>query len=328
MSDFEKGMLVQHASLGLGKVVALEPKAVHVFFVGRDSRFAAKLRLPDAVSLLKPAAPGDRVWLGGVSAFSLDAASGRYGFAETWIPHEEAVARFMEAYPKGFANPLYTGDGKGRQARPARIRRAHAAFVEAFGNGEGERLLAAGDVAKLVSGTLAIEKLAGANQAGADKATLAGGLKDPATAQPFFAALFEALAAPAPERAGFDALAAAVAAFPPEDVGRSWQLVTLLPFLAQPERHMLLRPKLTSQAAHRLGLELRFAADPNWVTYSTLLKSGELLLEKLRPIGASDLVDVESFLTVVTTRAAARAPDAAVEEDAPDAEVAAVEEDA
>lgn len=121
MSDFEKGMLVQHASLGLGKVVALEPKAVHVFFVGRDSRFAAKLRLPDAVSLLKPAAPGDRVWLGGVSAFSLDAASGRYGFAETWIPHEEAVARFMEAYPKGFANPLYTGDGKGRQARPARI---------------------------------------------------------------------------------------------------------------------------------------------------------------------------------------------------------------
>ncbi|MGB8932955.1 MAG: hypothetical protein WCC48_17055, partial [Anaeromyxobacteraceae bacterium] len=132
----------------------------------------------------------------------------------------------------------------------------------------------------------------------------------------------------APERAGFDALAAAVAAFPPEDVGRSWQLVTLLPFLAQPERHMLLRPKLTSQAAHRLGLELRFAADPNWVTYSTLLKSGELLLEKLRPIGASDLVDVESFLTVVTTRAAARAPDAAVEEDAPDAEVAAVEEDA
>lgn len=317
MSDFEKGMLVQHASLGLGKVVALEPKAVHVFFVGRDSRFAAKLRLPAAASLLKPAGPSERVWLGGVSAFSLDAATGRYGFAETWIPHEEAVSRFLEAYPKGFANPLYTGDGKGRQARPARIRRAHTAFVEAFGNGEGERLLAADDVAKLVTETLAIEKLAGANQAGADKATLSGGLEDAAVAKPFFTALFETLAAATPERAGFEALAAAVAAFPAEESSRGWQLVTLLPFIAQPERHMLLRPKLTSQAAHRLGLELRFAADPNWTTYSTLLKSGEQLLEKLRPIGAIDLIDVESFLTVVTTRAAVRpAANAVVEEDA------------
>lgn len=317
MSDFEKGMLVQHASLGLGKVVALEPKAVHVFFVGRDSRFAAKLRLPDAATLLKPAAAGDRVWLGGVSAFSLDPATGRYGFAETWIPHEEAVSRFLEAYPKGFADPLYTGDGKGRQARPARIRRAHAAFTEAFGDGAGERLLAAGDVAKVVADALAIEKLAGANQAGADKASLAAGLKDPTLARAFFEALFALLAAPAPERAAFEALAAAVAAFPPGEGARGWQLVTLLPFLAQPERHLLLRPKLTSQAAHRLGLELRFAADPNWTTYSTLLKSAEQLLEKLRPIGAIDLIDVESFLTVVTTRAAVRpAASAVVEEDA------------
>ena len=314
MSDFEKGMLVQHASLGLGKVVALEPKAVHVFFVGRDSRFAAKLRLPDAASLLRPAAASDRVWLGGVSAFSLDTATGRYGFAETWIPHEEAVARFVEAYPKGFADPLYTGDGKGRQARPARIRRAHAAFVEAFGNGEGERLVAAGDVAKLVTGTLAIEKLAGANQAGADKANLATGLKDPEVARPFFAALFELLATATPERPGFDALSAAVGAFPADEGSRGWQLVTLLPFLAQPDRHLLLRPKLTSQAAHRLGLELRFAAAPNWTTYSTLLKSAEQLLEKLRPLGASDLVDVESFLTVVTTRAAVRPAHVVVED--------------
>ena len=305
MIDFEKGMLVRHSTLGLGKVVALEPKAVHVFFVGRDSRFAAKLRLPDAASLLTPAGTGERVWMGSVSAFTLDAATGRYGFAETWIPHEEAVARFLEAYPQGFADPLYTGEEKGRPSRPARIRRAHAAFVEAFGGGEGERLLAAGDVATLAARALAVEKLAGANQTGADKATLAGGLKDPAAAKGFFAALFDLLAAPAADRPGFEALAAAVAAFPPEERAPAWPLVTLLPFLAQPERHLLLRPKVTSQAAHRLGLELRFAADPNWVTYSTLLRSGENLLEKLRAMGARDLADVEEFLTIATTRAAA-----------------------
>lgn len=306
MSDFEKGMLVQHASLGLGKIVALEPKAVHVFFVGRDSRFAAKLRLPEAAGLLRPAEPGDRAWLGGVSAFTLDAASGRYGYAESWIPHEEAVARFLETYPKGFADPLYTGDGKGRQARPARIRRATAAFAEALGNGEGERLLAAGHLPKLVEAAQAVEKLAGANPSGADKASLAGGLKDPEAATAFFTALFPYLATAVPERAGFEALSAAVAGFPREASGPAWPLVTLLPFIARPEQHALVRPKLTSQAAHRLGLELRFAAEPNWTTYSTLLRSSEQLLEKLRGIGARDFVDVESFLTVVTTRAAVR----------------------
>lgn len=306
MSEFEKGMLVQHASLGLGKIVALEPKAVHVFFVGRDSRFAAKLRLPEAAGLLRPAEPGDRAWLGGVSAFTLDAASGRYGYAESWIPHEEAVARFLETYPKGFADPLYTGDGKGRQARPARIRRATAAFAEAFGNGEGERLLAAGHLPKLVEAAQAVEKLAGASPSGADKASLAGGLKDPKAAAAFFTALFPYLSTAVPERGGFDALAAVVADFPREETGPAWPLVTLLPFIARPDQHALVRPKLTSQAAHRLGLELRFAADPNWTTYSTLLRSSEQLLEKLRGIGARDFVDVESFLTVVTTRAAVR----------------------
>jgi hypothetical protein len=306
MSDFEKGMLVQHASLGLGKIVALEPKAVHVFFVGRDSRFAAKLRLPAAASLLRPADAGERVWLGGVSAFSLDTSSGRYGYAESWIPHEEALARFLESYPKGFEDPLYTGDGKGRQARPARIRRAHAAFTEAFGDGKGESLLAADAIPQLVETTLAIEKLAAAGQTGADKASLAGGLSDPTAARAFFAALFPYLATPAPERELFEALAASVAAFPADSGAQGWPLVTLLPFLARPERDVLLRPKLTSQAAHRLGLELRFAAEPNWTTYSTLLRSCEQLLQKLRSIGARDLVDVESFLTVVTTRAAVR----------------------
>lgn len=305
MIDLEKGMLVQHASLGLGKVVAVEPKAVHVFFVGRDSRFAAKLRLPDAGNLLKPAGPDERVWLGGGAAFALDEATGRYGYAESWIPHEEAVARFLEAYPKGFADPSYVGEGKGRNGRPARLRRAAAAWEEELGDGEGERLLAAGDVGKLTAAVAAIEKGSGANQSGADKGSLAVALRAPKVAEPFFTALFGFLSTETPERAGFDALAAAAAAFP-GDAGPSWPLVTLLPFLAQPSRHLILRPKLSSQAALRLGFELRFAADPNWITYSTLLRSGAHLLERLREIGAKDLMDVEAFLTVVTTRPASR----------------------
>ena len=52
MDDLLTGMLVRHTSLGLGKVVAVEPNAVHVFFPESEKRFAAKLRLPGAKALL------------------------------------------------------------------------------------------------------------------------------------------------------------------------------------------------------------------------------------------------------------------------------------
>jgi len=81
-----------------------------------------------------------------------------------------------------------------------------------------------------------------------------------------------------------------------------WPILTLLPFVARPDLHMLLRPRFACEVGHRLGLELAYEPKPNWSTYSALLRSTELLLEKLRPLGARDHVDVEAFMHVVTAK--------------------------
>ncbi len=304
MSELQNGMLVQHASLGLGKVVALEPKAVHVFFAGSDARFATKLRLPVALPLLTPAA-GTNAWLSGLSGFALDAKSGRYGLAGSWLSHADAAARFLEAFPKGFADPGYVGDGTAKRERVSRWRRAHEVYVEALGGGEGERLLAAGDVAGLVERVLRVEKHVRPLHRDAEKASFEDVLKDLEAARGYFAALFELLAAPAPEQAPFEALAAAVAAMMPGASPEArWPIVTLVPFVARPELHMLLRPRFACEVAQRLGLELDYCAEPGWPTYAALLRSAEVLLGKLRPLGARDHVDVEAFMHVVTAKPA------------------------
>src|SRR5919197_4844964 len=95
MTELTNGMLVRHDLLGLGKIVALEPKTVHVFFAASKDRFATKLSLLVAGPLLRPAGAGENAWLAGVSAFSLDAKTGRYGVAPTWLSPEEAVAHFL-----------------------------------------------------------------------------------------------------------------------------------------------------------------------------------------------------------------------------------------
>jgi len=298
MSDLENGMLVQHASLGLGKIVALDEKAVHVFFATSDVRFATKLRLPVALPFLTRSASAN-AWLSGLSGFALDVKTGRYGRAGTWLSHADAVARFVESFPLGFADPKYVGDGKERGERACRWRRAHEAFVETLGRGEGERLLAAGDVAGLVERTLRLERPIRTMHRDVEKTSLEDALKDPAAAGTFFAALFELLATNTPEQSRFEALAAAVVALAPGAAQEAaWPIVTLLPFIARPDHHLLLRPRFACEVAQRLGLELAYDAKPNWTTYSALLGSAELLLEKLRPLGARDHVDVEAFMHV------------------------------
>jgi hypothetical protein len=309
MSGLENGMMVQHASLGLGKVVALEEKAVHVFFAASDGRFATKLRLPMALQLLTPAA-STNAWLSRLAGFAFDEKSGRYGLGGTWLSHADAAARFLEVFPEGFADPACAGTGADKRDRAPRWRRAHEAFVETLGNGEGERLLAAGDVAGLVERALRVERVVRPLHRDAEKVSFEDALKDLDLARAFFAALFELLAAKAPEQARFEALAAAAnAAMPPGAPQESgWALVTLLPFVARPDLHMLLRPRFACEVGHRLGLELAYEARPNWSTYSTLLRSTEVLLEKIRPLGARDHVDVEAFMHVVTAKHARPKP--------------------
>lgn len=301
-TTLQNGMLVQHTSLGVGKVVALEPKAVHVFFATSGARFATKLRLPLALPLLAPA-ESTNAWLSGLSDFAFDGKSGRYGLGGAWLSHEDAVARFLETFPKGFADPRYLGDGADRSDRAMRWRRAHDAWVETLGGGQGEKLLAADDVGGLAERALRVEKHVRALHRDAEKVSFEDALRHVDGARGYFAALFELLAAPAPEQRRFEALAAAAAVLPPGGERESgWAIVTLLPFVARPDLHLLLRPRAACDVAHRLGFELAYEPRPGWSTYSALLRSAGVLLERLRPLGARDNVDVESFMHVVTMK--------------------------
>ena len=282
LSNLQNGMLVKHASLGVGKIVALEPNAVHVFFATSGARFATKLRLPMALPLLTPAA-GANAWLSGLSSFALDERTGRFGLAGSWMSHADAVARFLEHFPKGFADPEYFGEGKERRERASRWRRAHQAFEETLGRGEGERLLAAGEIDALVEATLRVERQVRVLHKDAEKVSFEDSLRDKDLARGFFAALFDVLSAPKAEQSRFESLAAAVAVLAPGGAREAcWPMITLLPFIARPEVHMLLRPRFACEVARRLGLELAYDAEPNFRTYSALLNSAGLLLEKLR----------------------------------------------
>jgi len=289
-------MLVQHATLGVGKVVALEPNAVHVFFPESDKRFAVKLRLPAATPLLRTDGVAPNSWLEGLSDFSLDAKSGRYALAATWLTHDQAIAGFLAAYPGGFEDPGFVQAGDAKGERASRWRAAHDAWSAALGDGAGEKLLAEDGVKELAKRALKVVKQVAAF-AVADEEALGAALSDQELARTYFEALFEVLAAPAPGRARYEKLFAAALALPGAS-GSKWAFATLFAFVAQPQRNVFLRPKAACDAAARLGCDIRYDETPNWATFSALRNFSTQLLETLKAHGAKDFIDVECFLHV------------------------------
>ncbi len=76
--ELAKGMVVRHKTLGIGRIVALEATAVHVFFADGERQEAAKLRLSAARPFLSPEPDARDPRLDDLPKFALDPVSGRY----------------------------------------------------------------------------------------------------------------------------------------------------------------------------------------------------------------------------------------------------------
>jgi len=307
MVELQSGTQVHHASLGVGKVVAAEAEALHVFFPASQTRFATKLRLPAAHRFLRADGFEPDGWLGGLSAFEFDEREGRWGLTAGWLTQEEAVAQYLGRKPHGFRGTAAGEARPGAPDRRARWAAASQSFRTHLGNGEAERLIEDGEAATVVKRLLSLEKAVAPLLGPSDQGAFAEALQDESLTVPYLRVLFPAVAAQAPGRARFEALFRIVRTLPGTPSQR-WLLATLVPFLASPDRHVLLRPRATGHALERLGTALDAGEYPAWPAYASLRATSTRLLESLVPHGATDFADVECFLHVTATaKAPARA---------------------
>lgn len=119
----------------------------------------------------------------------------------------------------------------------------------------------------------------------------------------YFAALADLMAAPSLSAKVFDAYVGALTSLPLIGSGNlaKWTIVTFIPFLAQPSRHMFLKPGRTRKITTLLGVDILYSSTLKWDTYERLLDFSDDLLDFLKPSGARDMIDVQSFIWVVTS---------------------------
>jgi hypothetical protein len=294
------GTLVEHTVWGRGKAVEVSSSHVVVHFpslAGSEQGPRRKLQLTAeqlSVSAVQSDPALDRIPMGPVRVKKPKGGAGGSAtrVRPSALPLEHAVVRFRTDYPGLFQDPKLVGEELDFK------RRAHAGFVELLGEGRGRELLRRGALQEIAA---SLEKVYQSTHIPSQFEIMAAchGFKDGVAAGRVLEAALDFVDSPASNT--FEGLTAAIGSLPTPARGSrvlTWPNVTILPFLADPSRFMVLKPGVAQQMAARMGFDLLYSASPRWHCYEALLRMSARLRDELSGLGATDYVDVQTFMWV------------------------------
>ncbi|MDB5228943.1 MAG: hypothetical protein JWN78_3136 [Bacteroidota bacterium] len=78
----------------------------------------------------------------------------------------------------------------------------------------------------------------------------------------------------------------------------TWPLQTVFGFIANPEEHIFVKPRVTQIAAHKYGYDFNYKSKPNWETYKSMLEFAEKIRKDVKHLKPRDMIDVQSYMWV------------------------------
>lgn len=78
----------------------------------------------------------------------------------------------------------------------------------------------------------------------------------------------------------------------------TWPIVTVFGFIAQPDKHIFLKPNVTRAASRLYAFDFHYESRPSWETYASLLELADTVRRDLRDLKPRDMIDIQSFLWV------------------------------
>lgn len=78
----------------------------------------------------------------------------------------------------------------------------------------------------------------------------------------------------------------------------TWPLQTVFGFIAKPQQHIFLKPRVTQTAANNYDFEFLYRSKPNWETYQSLIGFAEKVRKDNADLKPVDYIDLQSFIWV------------------------------
>ena len=132
-----------------------------------------------------------------------------------------------------------------------------------------------------------------------EKMALRDAVKSPAGARLFATGLYKFLHGRGVINNKFQRWCEVIGALPRKQTRvLTWPLVTVFGFIAQPETHICLKPKITRIAAQEYEFPFEYQSRPSWDTYASLLEVATCIRRDLRDLHPRDMIDLQSFIWV------------------------------
>jgi hypothetical protein len=287
------GILVEHSVWKRGKVIEIiSPYAIIHFPALANSPQGPQRKLrEDAPQLTKSSVQSDPELDGVETGPAKPKKISKRKVKDLSNLIDEAVQWFEQTYPAKFDDEKFVDSD-------LRNKRAAAEVFQAnFGDGRGAAMVDQGQHAQIASTLDGIFRATNILSPFEIKAVHKAFVKGDEAATKVLGMTLAFMANPAMQ--SFKAMAEAVSQLS-TDGGKvfTWPIVTLLPFLGDPKRFIALKPTNTELMAARLSANLKYDTMPNWETYDAALHMANTLLDRLRPLGAKDMIDVQQFMWV------------------------------
>ena len=207
-------------------------------------------------------------------------------------PQLKCRRKFLRYFPQGFHDETYLQWERNYKWQ------AHERWEELLGRERLRGLLKSGEHTAV--GRLATSIESRTNLLFSfEKMAIRDAVTSETGASAFAKGLWEFLYGRGTDQTRFERWIARVAALPRRQTRvLTWPVVTVFGFLAQPDRHMFLKPNVTRAAAKSYGFPFDYASRPNWATYQSVLAFAERVRHDQRDLRPRDMIDLQSFIWV------------------------------
>ncbi|HUQ50298.1 MAG TPA: hypothetical protein VM056_06255 [Terriglobales bacterium] len=201
--------------------------------------------------------------------------------------------KFLRFFPGGFRDETYIDWERDYKVK------AHEQWNESLGKAEFQRLLNSGAFEEIAARAVKIESRTNLLFS-FEKMALRDAVRTKAGARAFATGLYQFLHGSGTPRFRFENWCQIVAELPRKQTRvLTWPLVTVFGFIAQPETHIFLKPRVTQVAADAYGFDFPYKSRPSWQTYADYLVFAQQVWKDVKGLRPTDMIDIQSFLWVL-----------------------------
>jgi hypothetical protein len=201
--------------------------------------------------------------------------------------------KFLRFFPKGFEDEKYVAWERGYKWQ------AHEKWNAQLNRAEYQSLLEKREFSEIASRAVKIESPTNLIFS-FEKLALRDAVRSTEGAQIFAESLDDFLHGAGKPKQKFERWFEAVGRLPKKQSRvLTHPIVTVFGFIAQPKKHIFLKPKVTQAAARAYGFDFQYRSKLSWETYASLLEFAETIKRDLADLKPRDMIDVQSFIWVL-----------------------------